>query len=201
MKTILIIGCFVVFALSSCGQRQLNSEKPTEEEVKKVKEIALPIISTLITSLQSELMSEMQKGGPLSAIEVCNMRALPITDAAAKGSGRKVEVKRVSRNFRNPKNAPDAIDERALGQFEAVIASGQNWPEFLVNKVQSVSGTDYYFYKPLKVAPLCLNCHGDTGTMDKNLVNKIKSLYPRDKAVGYKDGDFRGLVRIKISEL
>jgi hypothetical protein len=36
--------------------------------------------------------------------------------------------------------------------------------------------------------------------MDKTLYEKIKKYYPNDKAVDYKEGDFRGVVRVYIPE-
>jgi hypothetical protein len=77
-----------------------------------------------------------------------------------------------------------------------MIREGKELPQSLVLKEDGV----YYFYKPLKIQAVCLNCHGDKNAMDKALVEKIKQLYPNDKATGYKGGDLRGVVRIKVKE-
>ena len=201
MRKLLVLSVVFALFLSACAEREFATEKPTDEEVQKVKEKALPIVKSLLTSLKSELVAAMQKGGPNAAIEVCNIKALPITDEVQEIAGENIGLKRVSRNFRNPKNAPDAIDEIALSQFEAVIASGEKIPDFFINKVKSLKGTDYYFYKSLKVDAVCLNCHGDAAQMDAGLLEKINQLYPNDKAKGYKAVDFRGLVRVKLKEL
>ncbi len=54
-------------------------------------------------ALKTELVSAMQSGGPLAAIEVCNTRARVIAAAVSLEQG--VEVSRVSLKNRNPDNA------------------------------------------------------------------------------------------------
>jgi cytochrome c len=47
--------------------------------------------------------------------------------------------------------------------------------------------------------PLCLNCHGEPGKqINEATFNAIKAKYPKDKAMGYKEGDFRGLWVVKV---
>ena len=36
--------------------------------------------------------------------------------------------------------------------------------------------------------------------MDPKVVEKLRQLYPEDKATGYKLGDFRGVIRVTIPE-
>jgi hypothetical protein len=49
--------------------------------------------------------------------------------------------------------------------------------------------------------PACLNCHGNA---EKDIATKtlevIMQKYPNDLAIGYKEGDFRGLWKITFPE-
>lgn len=76
-----------------------------------------------------------------------------------------------------------------------MFKEGKN-PKFFIQKLED----GYRYYKPLKVKTICLTCHGETSLMDKKLLEKIKKLYPDDKAINYKEGDFRGVIRIYIPD-
>jgi hypothetical protein len=47
---------------------------------------------------------------------------------------------------------------------------------------------------------MCLICHGDKQTMAPSAAKILAERYPDDQARGYKEGDFRGLIRIKFYE-
>ena len=53
----------------------------------------------------------------------------------------------------------------------------------------------------MKTEVLCLLCHGTQDAISPEVKLKLKELYPKDRAVGYKEGDFRGLIRVKFSSL
>jgi len=199
MKSSFTYGIIICVLMISCGSRDNPTIEPTEQEIAKVKEIAMPIAGNLMESLRQELLTAMQEGGPLKAIEICQVRALPLTSEIAENSDYKIELKRLSRKNRNPKNAPDRVDETILTQFENFLAQNQSLPNEVIHKRKGLKGDEFYFYKPIMTAPLCLNCHGDLGSMDVALVEKLKKAYPKDKATGYKDGELRGLIRVKIS--
>ena len=58
------------------------------------------------------LTEEIAKGGPASAIEVCNVKAPQMAKAASEQTG--WMVKRVSLQNRNPKAVPDAWERACL---------------------------------------------------------------------------------------
>ena len=195
MKGLFTLLALISIFLFACGENSTPKSNITNEEITKVKDIAIPVTKKFLQSLKSELKSGLQKGGPIAAIEVCNQRAPEIATEIAESSNNKIEIKRISKKNRNPHNIPDEIDEIAFSKFEKKIASGEKVSDYIILK----QNDSYYFYKPLFIAPVCLNCHGDTSTMDSLLIKKIKKFYPHDKATGYKEGDFRGLVRVKIN--
>ena len=71
-------------------------------------------------------------------------------------------------------------------------------PPYYVQKFKNQGQPVYRYYKPLKVAQVCLNCHGDAKTISPAVQKKLQALYPEDRATGYKEGDFRGVIRIEI---
>lgn len=50
----------------------------------------------------------------------------------------------------------------------------------------------------MKIAPLCLNCHGDKNMLSEEVSAQLANLYPEDKATGYREGDFRGVIRVSV---
>ena len=56
------------------------------------------------------------------------------------------------------------------------------------------------FFAPILDKGLCLTCHGIVGeTLLPENDEKIKTLYPEDKAVGYSEGDLRGVWSIMFN--
>jgi hypothetical protein len=51
--------------------------------------------------------------------------------------------------------------------------------------------------EPIYNQPLCLTCHGET--IDPELRARIRDLYPRDRATGFRDGDLRGVFWVEFS--
>lgn len=189
LSLVLITAGFVL----GCTQVSTLTVKPEEE--KKIKEVGESVSLKLLKTLKGELVSAMQQGGPDQAVEVCSKKALALTKQIEKETG--YSVKRTSFKYRNPANAPDKYEAEALKYFEEAASKG-NLPNYYVQGINENGKIVYRYYKPLKVEGVCLTCHGDPQLMDKNLVNKIKTFYPTDKAVGYKEGDFRGVVRVTI---
>jgi hypothetical protein len=55
----------------------------------------------------------------------------------------------------------------------------------------------YRYMRALPTQPLCLNCHGSPEQLTPAVLEKLKALYPDDKAVGYRPGDIRGAITIR----
>ncbi len=52
----------------------------------------------------------------------------------------------------------------------------------------------FRFAKAIKVAPVCLNCHGQT--IAPEVKQALNEHYPNDLATGYRLGDLRGIFSI-----
>ncbi|WP_456464574.1 Tll0287-like domain-containing protein [Persephonella sp.] len=163
-----------------------------ENTQKEIVEIGQKVSKKLLKTLVSELKKAMKEGGPLKAIEVCSKKALELTKKVSQQEG--VEIKRTSFKYRNPKNAPDKYEKEALKYFENALKEKGKLPKYYVQTIDK----EYRYYMPLKIKDVCLTCHGDPKHMDEKVLNKIRELYPNDKATGYTLGDFRGVIRVSI---
>lgn len=133
--------------------------------------------------LQGELMSAM-KQGPENALKVCGEKA---AELAKKISGKGVTVGRTSGKLRNPQNVMLPWHKPIIdGYLKAATPSPNSY-----RTVDLPDGTLGYA-EPLYAKGLCLACHGEklAGPLQK----LISQRYPKDTALGYKDGDFRGIV-------
>ena len=196
MKRISLAGILVMGVLIvGCGKTQYSNVDLPPKRVKIIKDYGEEASKMLLKRLKKELKLALKTKGPVGAIEVCSKKALNITQEVADEIG-DIKIKRTSFKYRNPKNKPDIYEAKALKFFENQIKKTGKLPPYYIQKVNG----EYRYYKPLKVQNVCLTCHGDPTHMDPNLLNKLKELYPHDKALGYSVGDFRGVIRVSIPE-
>jgi hypothetical protein len=152
-------------------------------------EQARTAVQAFANALKGELMTAMQAGGPVAAIEVCNEKAPGIAAAVSLEQG--VQLSRVSLRNRNPDNAPNEWQAPVLMKFQKRVDSGEDaaglsWQE----TVETGDGAEYRFMKAIPTGALCLACHGKT--LAPEVATRIESLYPEDKATGFSEGDLRG---------
>lgn len=193
-----LISISIVLFFSNCSNNSSQILEPTNEEIEVIKPVGDQIANTLVKELQSELKKAIKDGGFEEAVNVCNLRAAPITKIISNVTNRKVVIKRTSNKYRNPMNAPDKFEKKALSYFEKLSNSGEPLPEFHIQKIETNNSTVFNYYKPMKMASNCLICHGDPTQIKPDILKIISKLYPVDKAIGYKENDFRGLIRITI---
>jgi len=198
--TSISIFTLVLLFLTACSTNEIEISEPTLEESEEIKLIGDSLSNKLLSALKSELSNAIQEKGVVNAIKVCNIKALPITDEIAKSENYTIELKRTTSKYRNPQNKPDDIEKLVLEKYLDFHKKNQPLPEYYIQKISDKNKQYYNYYKPLKTAGLCLLCHGDSQTMDESLKDVLNRLYPNDLATGYKDGDFRALLRIKIMD-
>ncbi|NNK21683.1 MAG: DUF3365 domain-containing protein, partial [Flavobacteriaceae bacterium] len=65
--------------------------------------------------------------------------------------------------------------------------------------LKEMANDEVYYYSPITTNAMCLQCHG---TPDKEIQQPVqlalKNYYPEDKAVGYVDGEVRGMWKIQF---
>ncbi len=86
----------------------------------------------------------------------------------------------------------------ALKYYEKFTHDGKELPPEFIQKINLEDESYFYFYRPLIMNGLCIQCHGNPGNMNTELVSFLHDKYPEDKALNYKEGDFRGLIRVKV---
>ena len=184
-----ILTLIVGISLLSCTIEMSQQEKETY--LKNGKEIG----QTVVKKLGSSLMKQMKSGGPKQAIPFCNTAALPFTKEIV--TKYNVAIKRTSHRLRNGKNRPNTDEKRVLDSYLLSLSEGKS----LMPMIKKEADGKVHFYAPIKVENKCLACHGSVGKeVKKETYNLIKSLYPNDKATGFKAGDLRGVMSITFYE-
>lgn len=200
MRVITYFIFLSIIGFAGCNMERTGVTEPTAEEIQKIQPIGKQITQELLMSLKSELQTAIAEGGFEKAIAVCNLKAMPLTKIVQESGSKNIRIKRTTNLFRNPLNAPDRFEKKALAHFEGLIAQNNPIPESYIQKVTSGDSTYFYFYKPLKIETMCLGCHGKPENIEQGILSQILKLYPADKATGYAEGDFRGLVSVRIPE-
>lgn len=190
MRFFLVAILSVSFVLASCAKPVDPGD--SDKRVADSRAVSMDFMKTLKT----ELMGALKQGGASKAIEVCQKKAPAIAAQLSKKHG--WEVSRTSLKLRNPANAPDAWEQAVLEKFEVRRTKGED-PKTL-EYYEIVKQGDKKVFRYMKAIPtggLCLQCHGEK--LDPVVQQKLKQLYPQDKATGFKAGDIRGAFTIKQS--
>lgn len=147
-------------------------------------------VKEFMGELKGELQAAIKAGGPVNAIEVCNVKAPQIAARIAEDKGW-IKVARTSLKTRNPANAPDAWERQVLEQFEARKAGGEHPKKMEHHEVMDTAeGPVLRYMKAIPTGEVCLKCHGEN--IDPAVKAKLAELYPQDQATGFKKGDIRG---------
>lgn len=168
MKTKFLLSAMLVFFIFSAWGND-NFEKEAQDFVKLIKK-----------TFMSELKAAMSKG-PYDAINACHVKVPHILEGK---QSEKFNFGRTSHKLRNENNKAPKWLEAVLKEYQSSNAKMKMRSKtFVVNNKKT-------FVEPIYIKAQCLVCHGKPqGAVKK----KLDKLYPKDKAVGFKLGDFRGL--------
>ena len=180
-------------ALTALGcahtKNQLKEKERFRAREAAVVKIGDAAVKRLVGELKVNLVSSLKEGGFAGAIEFCSTRASQIT-AKVNAELSPVKIERLSDKFRNPEN-------RATGEDLALILElkrDRELPKYVIKEKNDA----YVYYKPIKVAPFCLNCHGKPSKMKPEVKKVLAERYPNDRATGYKAGELRGVFKVVI---
>ncbi len=196
MKKILII--LMMFILFSCGSELETVSTITLEDAPEFFKLADSSAMVLIQTLGGRLTEVIQADGVIKAIDVCKEEAYDITDDLEDKIDENISIKRVSNKYRNPKNLPDKYEIEALDWFNNKLSESNEMPKNYGQKILRKNKEILRYYKPMIVQTKCLLCHGDDDTRLPEVSKRITKHYPNDLAKNYKDGDFRGLIRVEM---
>lgn len=154
---------------------------------------AKSLVIELKRSLLQNLSREISKNGTESAIPFCHTNVKSIAKDAAKEKIKKYEFGRTSHKIRNEKNSPEAWLLPYLEKFQGSFFDQTKVNEYPI--IGQLPNGKRFYAEPLFVNAQCLQCHGEN--LAKNVQEKIQVFYPKDKAIGFKLNEFRGLIWVK----
>lgn len=205
MKT--IFGLIIVATLFSC-----NSTSNEEQELDKLEQAAQmqeqniaeesidyltegkQIAGEAQATLGKNLMNAINSKGTKYAVEFCNIEAMKITDSMA--TLLNASIKRVTDQPRNSKNQANAVELKNIQVMKDQIAKGE-----MPNPLLTESDGRMIGYYAIMTNSMCLNCHGEKNiTIESETYDKIKALYPSDKATGYGENQLRGMWVVEMDK-
>jgi hypothetical protein len=147
----------------------------------------------LVTSLQSTLMSQLQREldakGPGGAMKACH---LDVTWAAYRLARHEdLAAGRTSARPRSPTNAPKGWAKRIVQQYENAPARGLDG--FVVDLGDRIG-----LLRPIEELAICASCHGPENRLSPSVKAQLAECYPADCATGFKDGDVRGWFWVEV---
>ncbi len=105
-------------------------------------------------------------------------------------------LKQTSLKVRNPSNAPDEWERKALK-----LLGSPGYPKDVgLGEIIGINSKKIYRYiKPIYIEMACLQCHGEREKIRPEIKQFLEMRYPYDEAFGYKEGDLRGGISLIIS--
>lgn len=159
------------------------------EEFQALKAEGAALLPAFGQHLMATVKSAMQSGGPLKAVEACQLLAPEI---AAQHSQNPWKVGRTSLKVRNPANTADAWEKQVLEQFAKRAAAGEPITE--LSHAEKVGG-EFRMMKAIATGEPCLACHGKN--IEPSLAAVIDVRYPQDQARGFALGELRGAFTVR----
>ena len=185
--TLLISTSLLALAAYATEPAATADTQITDAQISK----ARTAVNALQTELQTALQNAMRDGGPIAAIEVCQLQALPIT--ASISEQHKLHIRRTALKLRNPANAPDDWEAQQLADFAARAEQGES---LAAMETVSRENGEFRYMKAIPTGAACTGCHG--AQIAEPLANALKERYPADQATGFAAGDLRGAFSVRI---
>lgn len=171
-----------------------NATQKTTQNQKNLAAIGLEYAQTTQQALGKQLIGTIQKKGTSAALKFCNIQAYPITDSMALKHN--ATLKRVSDKPRNQANKANEAELEYIKSYKQDIVNGIT-PTPVVKKYMDDM---VEFYYPIITNAMCLQCHGTEKEVNPETRAVIRSLYPKDMALGYGTNEVRGIWSISFKE-
>jgi hypothetical protein len=207
MRSILLLSCGLLAAplLAPAADVRTEVVEANTPELIALRDTGAQATAAVGMRLVTELTAAMQAGGPLAAVEVCHLKALPLTEPTPAQRATVTALKRTSLRLRNPANRPDAAEADALTHVASLLTAGKPLPAVFLQRVNAAPATpaaapEWRVYRPVMIQPACLACHGDPAKQPAELRALLAQKYPADTATGYDTGEWRGLIRATLAQ-
>ncbi|HMM12007.1 MAG TPA: DUF3365 domain-containing protein [Bacteroidales bacterium] len=195
---LLFILLATMLLMSGCvtNTRKASENQHDETDSLKIEYLnkGRQIVSLSFAALSRQLQWAIGEKGLTGALSFCNVHALPITDSLAEVM--QVTISRTALRYRNPENAPDPVDEQIMRHFEQLILqSGKAADTLIVNEKGH-----FVYMAPILTGAACLQCHGAPEIhIRPQTMDLLRSLYPDDRAIGFSEGELRGMWKVQFS--
>ena len=137
--------------------------------------------------LGKNLLNAIKTKGTADALTFCNERAIHLTDSMS--AELNATIKRVSDFNRNPGNAANEEELAYIAKAKKEITENGKAKPVVREKGAKMVG-----YYPIMTNKMCMQCHGSPGKeINQETLSRINTLYPDDKAHGYKPEQLRGI--------
>ncbi len=185
-KTILVTAALIFTACNDAPKDSVSYINNPEIAAKGAQ-----TAKAFIESIKPVLESEMHKDpSGVGAMNMCSNDAMRLTSDYNAQLPAGTSVRRTALKYRNEANKPDATDAAVMEKFTAT----KDFDKPLVVDMNS----SYRVYKALPMMKPCMSCHGDAVSAEVKSV--IAQKYPNDLAVGFKEGDLRGVIVTEIKK-
>lgn len=144
--------------------------------------------------LMTALLGQLASAGPEGALGFCADSAQLLT---ARYQAEGLDVHRTSLKVRNPANAPDSVEVRVLDFLADLHESGVLPPEYVEVRRLATGTRELRYFRPITVAAGCVTCHGPSDDIAPAITSVLAERYPEDAAVGYAEGDLRGVIAVR----
>lgn len=173
---------------------------PDEPLVAAIRQTGERTIDHSGSALLMEVRRVLANTTPALAIGMLHLKDYKLP-AATPGQPVVTAIRRTSLLVRNPANAPDDADLAALERIQRQIERGDEVDRVLVQRVTPTGQPpEWRVYRPMVTLKQCLECHGPPGTLAPGVPDTLKVFYPADKALNFRAGSWRGLIRVSLAE-
>jgi hypothetical protein len=192
----------LLFLFAACGRETKPPATPPPQETMSVPAgaeaetaKAREAVAAYAGELKAKLGSALAEGGAVGAIEVCHKIAPALAEAHGEKSG--LTIRRVTTRMRNPDAEPDEWDLKTIESFADRMRMGASLLNLEKAEATTMDGQPVLRYaKAIAVDALCLTCHGKD--IAPPIAQKLRDLYPEDKATGYQIGDLRAIFSVIV---
>lgn len=177
----------LLFSLGIACSSGDNASPLSEDKLESFTSKGAAMAANTQKVLGGNLISAIREDGPVYAMEFCNIQAQPLTDSMSVEMN--AMIRRVTDQPRNPLNQATTEQLDHIRKLKNDLNQGNTLEPYAIQ-----NGDKVIAYYPIITNSLCLQCHGDPETqINEKTLARIKEYYPDDKAIGYTEGQLRGI--------
>jgi hypothetical protein len=197
LGSLAVAGCAATAAAPPAKDAARPPPPPPAGVPQPVVDQAAGIANRFGAELMGRLQAAMAKGGPVAAVEVCQVEAPAIASRLSRETG--WQVHRVGTRVRNPHTGqPDAWAQFALQELDRRVRASEPSERLVIaTTVKEPEGDAHRYMRAIVTGPLCLACHGAPEQQSLELRAALGKAYPHDTATGYAPGELRGAFSLR----